>query len=271
MVSEKIDQTVRFLQNKTGISPQVGLILGSGLGDLADTIRGGVGVPYGEIPHFPLPTVAGHRGRLVVGELAGKKVMAMQGRFHFYEGYGMEQVTYPVRVMSSLGVETIIVTNAAGGINTKFVPGDLMLIADQINLMGTNPLIGPNDDETGPRFPDMSDAYSGVLREKVKSIAAGQGLSLREGVYAAVSGPSYETPAEIRYLRVIGADAVGMSTAPEVITANQAGMKVIGISCITNMAAGVLDRRLDHREVMETASRVRVKFGALILAVVEAL
>ncbi len=270
-LAEKLAETAEYLRQKRAGRPETAIILGSGLGVLAEKISSPVAVPYGEIPHFPVSTVEGHRGRLVFGELEGQKVMAMQGRFHFYEGYDMGKVTYPVRLMKELGVKFLIVTNAAGGVNTLFTPGDLMLIRDHINLMGANPLMGPNYSHQGPRFPDMSEAYPGTLRALGKRAGECLGIPLQEGVYAAVSGPSYETPAEIRYLRAIGADAVGMSTVPEVLVANHAGLQVLGISCITNMAAGVLVQKLNHQEVMETAERVKEKFSALVAEIVKGL
>lgn len=266
MLARQLKESVAFLRERTELRPEIGLILGSGLGGLAEKIENATAFPYAEIPHFPLSTVEGHRGRLVIGFLGGRCVAAMQGRFHCYEGYDLKQVTYPVRVMRELGARILVVTNAAGGINTSFRPGDLMLIADHINLLGDNPLTGPNDEALGPRFPDMSAAYPVRLREAVKRIAVEKGLELREGIYVCVKGPSYETPAEIRYLRAIGADAVGMSTVPEVIVANHGGMAVLGLSCITNMAAGVLDRKLDHREVIATADKAAARFGVLVEA-----
>jgi purine-nucleoside phosphorylase len=256
-------------QVKGDFQPRVGLILGSGLGSLAEEITAKIVVPYKDIPHFPVSTVEGHAGQLVFGMLGKAPVMACQGRFHYYEGYTLSEVTYSVRVMQQLGIKILIVTNAAGGINKSFKPGDLMLISDHINLMGDNPLRGKNNPEMGPRFPDMSEAYSQKLGLLAQSAAAELGINLQTGVYAGVFGPSYETPAEIRYLRTIGADAVGMSTVPEVIVANHGGMEVLGISCITNMAAGVLDRKLNHDEVIETAEKVRVKFSGLIKRILD--
>jgi purine-nucleoside phosphorylase len=266
----KLNETVPYIAGKLGeVKPAVGLILGSGLGMMADQITDSVTIPYGKIPHFPVSTVAGHAGQLVAGYLSGKPVIAMQGRFHYYEGYTMHQVSYPVRVMKMLGIDTLIVTNAAGGVNTGFEAGNLMVITDHLNLMGTNPLIGENFSELGPRFPDMSEAYAKELRKLAFAVAMKKAIVLQKGVYAAVSGPSYETPAEINYLRAIGADAVGMSTVPEVIAANHCGIKVLGISCITNMAAGVLEVKLSHDEVMETAERVKEQFSSLILGIIE--
>lgn len=267
---DKIDysKTVSFLKEKVPDGAEIGLILGSGLGVLADEIEEPVVIPYRDIPNFPVSTVEGHAGQLVIGRLEGKRVVAMQGRFHYYEGYSLQQVVFPVRVMSKLGVKALVVTNAAGGINHGYEPGDLMLIMDHLNLTGNNPLIGPNEDEFGPRFPDMSEAYDRALIELAEKVAAGQKIKLQKGIYAGLTGPTYETPSEIRYLRIIGADAVGMSTVPEVIVANHAGLRILGISCITNMASGVLPQKLTHDEVMETAERVREKFIRLVKGVV---
>ena len=237
--------------------PKVGVILGSGLSGIADSVEG-IEIPYQEIDGFPAPTVAGHRGIMK----AGDGVVVMAGRFHFYEGHTMDTVVLPAALLSLLGVETLIITNAAGAVNTGYSPGDLVLIRDQINLMGTNPLIGAHIEEFGPRFPDMSTAYPAALRDAAREIA---GDSIAEGVYAGLTGPSYETPAEIRMLRAIGADLVGMSTVPEVIVAAAAGIKVLGISCVTNMAAGILDRPLDHREVMEAGKRVEGRLSDLVM------
>ncbi|MGG3450084.1 purine-nucleoside phosphorylase [Domibacillus aminovorans] len=255
-----IEEAAQYLTEKLDNKPEIGMILGSGLGVLADEVEQAMSIPYEEIPHFPVSTVEGHTGELVIGTLSGKTVAAMKGRFHYYEGYSFEQVTFPVRVMKELGIETIIVTNAAGGVNESFKPGDLMLIADHLNLMGGNPLIGKNDHRLGVRFPDMSEAYSRELRSLAKEAAAKIGISVWEGVYAGNTGPAYETPAEVRMARVLGADAVGMSTVPEVIAARHGGMKVLGISCISNMASGILNQPLTHDEVIETTEKVRVDF-----------
>ncbi|WP_227766066.1 purine-nucleoside phosphorylase [Zhaonella formicivorans] len=269
-LKHKLEDSIGVINQVRGdLQPRVGLILGSGLGSLAEEITAKKVVPYKDIPHFPVSTVEGHAGQLVFGMLGKAPVMACQGRFHYYEGYTLSEVTYSVRVMQQLGIKILIVTNAAGGINKSFKPGDLMLISDHINLMGDNPLRGKNNPEMGPRFPDMSEAYSQKLGLLAQSAAAELGINLQTGVYAGVFGPSYETPAEIRYLRTIGADAVGMSTVPEVIVANHGGMEVLGISCITNMAAGVLDRKLNHDEVIETAEKVRVKFSGLIKRILD--
>ena len=250
-------------------SAEVGIILGSGLGDYADALTDAVRLPYSEIPGFPRSTVPGHAGMWCCGTLHGKRVVMMQGRFHHYEGYSMKDVTLPVRVMQKIGEKTLIVTNACGGVNLSFEPGDLMVISDVFSLTGQNPLIGPNLDEFGPRFPDMSCAFDRELRALAHACAGEQGFALREGVYAQMTGPCYETPAEIRMLRTLGADAVGMSTVPEVIVARHGGMRVLGISCITNMAAGILDQPLSHAEVTETANRVKGRFRGLLDAVIE--
>jgi len=257
-----------YIEAKLTEKPTIGLVLGSGLGVLADEIEQPVVIPYGEIPGFTQSTVVGHKGQLVIGKLDGKQVVAMQGRFHYYEGHGLDAVTFPIRVMKLIGVETIVVTNAAGGINESYRAGDLMLIKDHLNLTFRNPLIGPNDDQLGVRFPDMSEAYSKALRDLAKGVAQEQGITLQEGVYAGLLGPSYETPAEIRMLRVLGGDAVGMSTVPEVIVARHMNMQVLGISCISNMAAGILEQPLSHDEVMETTEKVKATFLSLIHGIV---
>lgn len=266
---EKIQNAAEFLKGKYSKTPKIGLILGSGLGVLADEIIDPVKIPYHEIPEFPVSTVEGHAGQLVFGSLSGAEVVAMQGRFHFYEGYSMDKVTFPVRVMKELGVEMLIVTNAAGGVNESFSPGDLMIITDHINFMGTNPLIGPNDSNLGVRFPDMSEAYTKELRSIAKEIAGSINIEVKEGVYVGFTGPVYETPAEIRMARVLGGDAVGMSTVPEVIVARHGGLKVLGISCITNMAAGILDQPLSHDEVIETTEKVKANFLSYIKEIVK--
>jgi len=247
----------------------IGVILGSGLGDYAEALEDAVKLPYSEIPGFPRSTVAGHAGMWCCGTLYGKRVVMMQGRFHYYEGYGMKDVTLPVRVMQKIGVKTLIVTNAAGGVNLGYHPGELMVIGDIFSMTAPNPLIGPNLDAFGPRFPDMSCAFDKELRALAHECANEQGFALREGVYAQMTGPTYETPAEIRMLRTLGADAVGMSTVPEVIVARHGGMRVLGISCITNMAAGILDQPLNHAEVTETANRVKGQFRNLLDRIIE--
>lgn len=247
----------------------IGVILGSGLGDYVEALEDAVKLPYSEIPGFPRSTVAGHAGMWCCGTLYGKRVVMMQGRFHYYEGYGMKDVTLPVRVMQKIGVKTLIVTNAAGGVNLGYHPGELMVIGDIFSMTAQNPLIGPNLDAFGPRFPDMSCAFDKELRALAHECANEQGFALREGVYAQMTGPTYETPAEIRMLRTLGADAVGMSTVPEVIVARHGGMRVLGISCITNMAAGILDQPLNHAEVTETANRVKGQFRNLLDRIIE--
>jgi purine-nucleoside phosphorylase len=244
--------------------PSVAIVLGSGLGDFAGSLDDAVSMPYGDLPHWPQSTVAGHAGRLVVGTSRGRRIAALAGRSHLYEGHDPGTVTFAVRVLGVLGVKTLILTNAAGGVNTGFSQGALMLIDDHINLTGQSPLVGANDERLGPRFPDMSSVYSPRLRTIAEEAGQACGVRLAHGVYAALLGPSYETPAEIRYLRTIGADAVGMSTVPEAVVARHMGIEVLGISCITNMAAGVLPQPLDHAEVMETARRVRGQFIALL-------
>ncbi len=262
--------SVDFINEKTGgFSPEIGIILGSGLGDFADKFKS-LKISYNDIPGFQPSNVEGHKGQLVFAEIEGKKVVMMQGRYHFYEGHSMSTVVYPVKVMKKLGVKNLIVTNAAGATRKEMSPGDLMLITDHLNLMGTNPLIGKNDDELGPRFPDMSEVYKKALRDLAQKKANESGFSLKEGVYAAVCGPSYETPSEIKMLCTLGADAVGMSTAPEAIVANYCGIKVLGISCLTNYAAGVSDIPLSHAEVIETADRVKEKFQKLLLEIIKA-
>ncbi|TQS74473.1 purine-nucleoside phosphorylase [Ornithinibacillus gellani] len=261
-------EATEYLTGRIQQKPEIGLILGSGLGVLGDEVEQATIIPYEEIPHFPTSTVAGHKGQLVIGTLEGKTVLAMQGRFHYYEGYTMQQVTFPVRVMKQLGIHSVIVTNAAGGVNTSFSPGDLMLITDHINQMGDNPLIGPNISEQGERFPDMSKVYDRSLLQLANSCANELGISVEQGVYVGNSGPTYETPAEINMLRILGGDAVGMSTVPEVIVAAHTGMRVLGISCISNMAAGILDQPLTHEEVMETTEKVKTDFLSFVKRIV---
>jgi len=276
MISEKdfmakLTQARDYLRERVRILPDLGVILGSGLGAFADLVLDKQVIPYQDIPHFPTSTVEGHAGQLVFGNVEGRQVVVMQGRFHYYEGYTMHEVTFPIRVMQVLGVTGLIVTNAAGGINPNFQPGDLILIKDHLNMMGDNPLRGANLSSVGPRFPDLSDAYHRAWRKKALVIAADLGINPQEGVYAAMSGPNYESPAEIRFLRSSGADMVGMSTVPEVIVANHGGMKVLGISCVTNMAAGILDQSLSHQEVMETAGRIERQFVQFVQALVKTL
>ncbi len=263
-----VERAAQFLKEKSPAVPEIGLILGSGLGVLADEIENPIKVPYDQIPEFPVSTVEGHAGQLVFGTLQGKSVVAMQGRFHFYEGYSLDKVTFPVRVMKELGVTTLVVTNAAGGVNESFHPGDLMIITDHLNF-AQNPLIGPNDSKIGARFPDMSEAYTKELRTLAKEVANELNIAIQEGVYVGMTGPSYETPAEIKMLRTLGGDAVGMSTVPEVIVARHANLKVLGISCISNMAAGILDQPLTHDEVIETTEKVKAEFLSLVKQIVK--
>ncbi len=250
-----------FLESRLTKNPRVAVVLGSGLGAFAETLDGATVIPYAEIPGWPQSTAVGHAGKLIFGDVAGHHVAVLAGRAHLYEGYTAEQAVFGIRTLGKLGIESVILTNAAGGINPKFGAGQLVLISDHINLLGQSPLTGPNDDSLGPRFPDMSEAYSRKLRELARTAGKDMGLDLPEGVYAAVPGPSYETPAEIRYMRTIGADLVGMSTVPETIAANHMGMKILGISCVTNAAAGVLDQKLNHAEVLEVGERMK---GTLI-------
>ena len=264
ILSEKIKETAVFLREKGMINPEFGLILGSGLGELASEIENAISLDYAEIPNWGRSTVVGHAGKLVYGDLAGRKVLALQGRFHFYEGNPMDVVTFPVRVMKALGATGVIVTNAAGGI--CYGPGTLMAISDHINMTGQNPLIGANLDEFGPRFPDMSDAYTQAYREKAHAVAKKLGIDLQEGVYIGVSGPTYETPAEIRAFKTLGASAVGMSTVPEVIVAAHSGLKVLGISAITNFAAG-FQSELNHAEVVEVTERIKENFKGFVKAI----
>jgi purine-nucleoside phosphorylase len=267
----RIEQTASWLRERTGATPDVAIVLGSGLGDFAETLGDAQAFAYGDIPNWPASAVVGHAGRLVVGTLAGRRVAALSGRVHYYEGHDLRTVTFAVRAIARLGVRALILTNAAGGINVAFKPGTLMLMDDHINMMGSNPLVGANDDRLGPRFPDMTTVYSKRLRDIAGDAARQRGLALAHGVYVAVHGPSYETPAEIRFFRTIGADAVGMSTVPEAIVARHMGLEVLGISCITNAAAGVLPQPLVHDEVMEVARRVRAEFAGLLEGVVERL
>ena len=265
---ERAEHAARFIRSRAGEDVRVALVLGSGLGAFADELEDARPVPYSEIPGFARPTVEGHAGRLVVGGVGGVTVAAMQGRFHFYEGYTLEEVTFPVRALGLLGVKSLVLTNAAGGLNNSYEQGSLVLISDHLNLMGTNPLLGKNDPRFGPRFPDMTEVYDREYQEAAVAEAREMGLELRRGIYAALTGPSYETPAEIRMLRLLGADAVGMSTVPEAIVARQMGLRVLGLSCITNMAAGVLDKPINHEEVIETGERVRETFAELLRRVI---
>jgi len=264
----RAEAAAKFIQKKTKLRPKIALVLGSGLGGFADEFANAVKIPYAKIPHFPLSTAIGHAGQLVIGTVEGVDVVGMQGRVHLYEGYSARDVAFPMRVFARMGVKAAVLTNAAGGIKKEFTQGRLVVISDHINLQGVSPLTGPNDEHFGPRFPDMSRAYEKKFRELTLAEGRRLGIDLGEGVYAALAGPSYETPAEIRYLRSIGADLVGMSTVPEVIAARHSGIRVLGISCVTNAAAGVLDQPLDHKEVLETAERVKAQFIGLLRAVI---
>jgi purine-nucleoside phosphorylase len=259
-----IRESADYIESRATLRPRLAVVLGSGLGGFADTLENQTAIPYHDIPGWPPSTAAGHAGKLVVGTVDGTAVVALGGRVHLYEGYTAQQVVYGLRTLDMFGIESVILTNAAGGVNPAYGPGQLVLISDHINLLGQNPLTGPNDDSLGPRFPDMTEGYSKRYRQIAREAGSEIGLDLQAGVYAAVPGPSYETPAEIRYLRAIGADLVGMSTALETIAANHMGMKVLGISCVTNYAAGVTDQKLDHKEVLEVGERVKGTMVALL-------
>jgi purine-nucleoside phosphorylase len=256
-----------FIRSQTKVRPRIALVLGSGLNSFADQLRDAVRIPYATIPHFPRPTAEGHAGQLVIGTLAQVPVACMQGRVHLYEGFDIRDVVFPIRVLGRFGIKALILTNAGGGVNIDYEQGCLVVLSDHINLQGANPLIGPNDERFGPRFPDMTHAYFRPYRQIALEHGKKLGINIHEGVYAALAGPSYETPAEIRYLRTIGADVVGMSTVSEVIAARHMGIRVLAISCVTNMAAGILDQVLSHQEVMETGERVRGQFEALLRAI----
>jgi purine-nucleoside phosphorylase len=264
----RAEAAAKFILAKTKLRPRIGLVLGSGLGAFANEIAGAARMEYAKIPHFPRSTAIGHAGRMVIGKVADVPVAVMQGRVHFYEGYSMREVIFPMRVMARMGIRAVVVTNAAGGINRNFKQGCLVVLRDHINLQGTNPLIGPNDVHFGERFPDMTQVYWKPYQAAALQDGKRLGIEIAEGVYAALTGPSYETPAEIRYLRTIGADLVGMSTVPEVIAAAHLGIRVLGISCVTNMAAGILDQPITTEEVMETGERVKADFVALLRAVI---
>jgi len=268
---EKASRAAKFIQSKTKLRPKVGLVLGSGLGAFADELASATRIPYDKIPEFPQSTVEGHAGKLAIGKTGDVPVAAMQGRVHMYEGYSPKDVVFPMRVLGRLGIRAVILTNAAGAINIEYNQGALVVIRDHINLQGKNPLIGPNDERFGPRFPDMSQAYTKAYRNIALREATRLGLTVHEGVYVALQGPSFETPAEIRFLKAIGADLVGMSTVLEVIAARHMGIRVLGISCVTNMAAGILDRELNHQEVLETGERVKGEFLALLRAIIPAI
>jgi purine-nucleoside phosphorylase len=261
------ENAAQLILQRTALRPRIGIVLGSGLGSFGDSLTDAARIPYSEIPEFPRSTAIGHAGQMVIGKAGDIPVAAMQGRVHLYEGYSAQQIAFPMRVFGRMGIRAVILTNAAGGINLNYRQGALVLIRDHINLQGVSPLVGPNDDRFGVRFPDMTHAYNKTYREIARSQAQKLGMTLHEGVYAAMLGPSYETPAEINYLRIIGADLVGMSTACEVIAARHMEMKILAISCVTNMAAGILDQPLSHQEVMETGERVKSSFEALLRAV----
>jgi purine-nucleoside phosphorylase len=264
MNAAKIIESVSYIKNKINIKPEIGVILGSGLGDMAESLSEKVVIEYSEVPNLPRSTVKGHKGQFVFGRLNDKYVVMMQGRFHYYEGHTMQETVLPVYIMKNLGVEKLIVTNAAGGVNLGFKPGDLMIIKDHINYSFSNPLIGGNDEKVGPRFTDMTEAYNRDFISVARTAGEKLGITLQEGTYFMFSGPTYETPSEIKMVRILGGDAVGMSTVPEVIAARHSGLKVLGISCITNMAAGILNQPLNHEEVIETSTKVKDKFISLI-------
>ena len=263
-LNDKLAQTVSHINSIKKSAPRVGVILGSGLGDFVEKMENKTVIPYNEIPHFKKVTVQGHDGKLILGTVGGVEVAALQGRFHLYEGHDMEDVVYPVRVLAKLGIETLVVTNAAGGVNLSYSPGDLMIITDQINLTGRNPLLGPNDDSIGPRFPDMTHAFNSELIDILVATNEELNLKTKQGVYVGVLGPTYETPAEIRMFRILGGDAVGMSTVHEVIVANHIGLKVCGITCVTNMGAGIIDQKLKHEDIKDEANRVMGNFTSLL-------
>lgn len=266
-----MEKTVDYIKSKIGdFKPEIAIVLGSGLGELADEYCE-IKLAYSEIPGFPVSTVKGHNGNLVFAKVNGKNVIMMQGRFHFYEGHSMQTVTYPIKIMKKLGVETILITNAAGGVNPYFKPSSLMIIKDHINFMGTNPLIGPNDDTLGERFPDMSEVYTKSLREIAHTCSKNLNIPVEEGIYIALTGPTYETPAEVNMVRTLGADAVGMSTVPEAIVASYLKMKVLGISCICNSAAGISTVGLSHKEVLEAAEKAKTNFKKLVLEIIKSI
>lgn len=267
---EEIKNTANFIKSKTSIQPEIGIILGTGLGNLGESIENPEYLPYSEIPDFPQSTVKGHKGRFIFGTLSGKKVVAMQGRFHFYEGYDMKEVTFPIRIMKELGIRLLILSNAAGGMNPNFKVGDIMIINDHINMMPTNPLMGPNFDELGPRFPDMSEPYDLSLVKKMKEIATNENIKIHEGVYVGVSGPCFETPSEYRAFRIIGGDAIGMSTVPEVIAARHGGLKCFACSVITDLGGGEIAEKVSHEEVLEAAAKAEPIFTKLFKLFIEA-
>jgi purine-nucleoside phosphorylase len=263
-MNEKLNQAVHYIQSIKKSNAKIGIVLGSGLGDFVDQIENKTIISYNDIPNFKKTTVEGHAGKLILGDIKGVEVAVMSGRLHSYEGLPMEEVVFPVRLLGFLGIKTVILTNAAGGVNLNYKPGDLVLITDHINLMGINPLTGPNNNQLGPRFPDMSHAYNPELNEIIKSVSIDLGYNLQTGVYAGVAGPTYETPAEIKMIRIVGADMVGMSTVPETIAANHMGLKVCAISCITNMGAGIINQTLKHEDIKDEALKAMKTFTALL-------
>lgn len=265
---DQVHSAAEVVRARTNLRPEIAVVLGSGLGEFASSLERASAIHYADLPHWPAPSVIGHDGRLVIGEVSGRPVAALSGRAHYYEGHDLRTVTFATRVLGVLGVKVLILTNAAGGVNTSFSAGELMVIDDHLNLLGSNPLVGPNEERFGVRFPDLTNVYSPRLRRLADETGAALGLTLRHGVYAAWHGPTYETPAEVRYLRTIGADAVGMSTVPEAIVARHMGIEVLGISCITNLAAGILPQPLNHEEVLETARRVRGTFVSLLNGII---
>ncbi len=268
---EKIEEAAAFIQSKVSLNASLGMVLGSGLGGFAEGLDDAKAIAYEDIPHFPVSSVSGHAGKLVVGSIGGRQIVVMQGRVHYYEGYSMQEVTFPVRVLAQVGVKQLLLTNAAGTVNESFAPGDVMIIRDHLNLTGDNPLMGRNDDRLGVRFPDMSEVYSSKISATMQEVADESGFKLCEGVYAGLSGPSYETPAEIRMLRTLGADAVGMSTVAEAIVGNHGGLDVFGLSVITNYAAGMSSQPLDHQEVKDTGEMVKDKLSAFLRTLVSKL
>ena len=266
---QQVEEAAAYVRRRCSSLPETAIVLGSGLGDFADTLLDRIATPYTDLPHWPPSTVVGHEGRLVTGLVGGKHVAALAGRVHLYEGHDLARVVFAIRVMGRLGVRRVILTNAAGGLNVDLAQGALMIIDDHINMLGTNPLVGPNDDRFGPRFPDMTEVYSRRLRQIADTAAAARGIAVSHGIYVAVPGPSYETPAEIRFYRSIGADAIGMSTVPEAIAARHMGLEVLGISCISNMAAGILPAPIVHDEVIATMQRIRATFVSLLEGILE--
>lgn len=267
-IYDKIQEAAEFIKKKSPVSPEVGVILGSGLGEFADTLSDATAIPYEEIPHFKEVGVKGHAGRLVLGTVNGKPTAVMQGRYHYYEGHHISDVVFPARMLCCLGIKSLLVTNASGGINQMLMPGDLMIIRDHLNMMGVNPLMGENDDRLGPRFPDMTNVYDDQLTGIIAAEMESMGLGVKKGVYAGLTGPSYETPSEVKMLGVLGADAVGMSTVPEAIAVRHMGVKVAGISCVCNLAAGISKNPLSHKEVTDTANQVKQPFIKLLTAII---